>query len=139
MTWDGTGAFATWFSGDIDCIHGINWLPFTSASLWMGRVLGYVQRNPARILVTRKDGRDYNTGWGDLVLMFSALANAATAACEIDSHPDLGSGLATRGRSCAERFHPAGGSGYGAHLDACELLDWLAVAGNHCDGGVVRS
>ena len=29
MVWGGKGAFGTWFSGDIDCIHGINWLPFT--------------------------------------------------------------------------------------------------------------
>src|SRR5262249_55931808 len=32
MVWGGKGAFGTWFSADIDCIHGINWLPFTPAS-----------------------------------------------------------------------------------------------------------
>ncbi|MGL5017928.1 MAG: glycosyl hydrolase, partial [Luteolibacter sp.] len=45
MVWGGKGAFATWFSGDIDCIHGINWLPFTPASIYMGRHPDYVKKN----------------------------------------------------------------------------------------------
>ena len=27
MVWGGKGAFGTWFSGDPDCIYGINFLP----------------------------------------------------------------------------------------------------------------
>ncbi len=73
MVWGGKGAFGTWFSGDIDCIHGINWLPFTPASIYMGRVPGYVKKNHDRIVEKRKGGRDYNNGWGDLVVMFYAL------------------------------------------------------------------
>ncbi|MEL7264719.1 MAG: glycosyl hydrolase, partial [Planctomycetota bacterium] len=45
MVWGGKGAFATWFSSDIDCIHGINWLPFTPASVYLGRHPKYVLRN----------------------------------------------------------------------------------------------
>lgn len=80
MVWGGKGAFATWFSGDIDCIHGINWLPFTPASLYMGRHPDYVRKNFERIVAQRKGGTDFNTGWGDLVLMFGALADPSAAA-----------------------------------------------------------
>jgi endoglucanase Acf2 len=88
MVWGGKGAFATWFSGDIDCIHGINWLPFTPASISLGRHPEYVRRNHERIVARRPGGRDYNNGWGDLVVMFSALADPAAAAQYIDAHPD---------------------------------------------------
>jgi endoglucanase Acf2 len=88
MVWGGKGAFATWFSADIDCIHGINWLPFTPASLYMGRHPDYVGRNFARIVEKRPGGRDFNTGWGDLVVMFGALADPAMAAQWLDANPD---------------------------------------------------
>jgi len=88
MVWGGKGAFATWFSGDIDCIHGINWLPFTPASVYMGRSPAYVKKNHDRIVARRKGGSDYNTGWGDLVLMFRALAEPAAAAAYLEAHPE---------------------------------------------------
>jgi len=87
MVWGGKGAFGTWFSGDIDCIHGINWLPFTPASLYMGRHPGYVKKNHDRILSVRKGGADYNTGWGDLVCMFNALQDPGSAAAFLDANP----------------------------------------------------
>lgn len=88
MVWGGKGAFGTWFSGDIDCIHGINWLPFTPASLYMGRHPGYVKKNHDRIVSVRKGGTDYGTGWGDLVCMFNALQDPAGSAAYMDAHPD---------------------------------------------------
>ena len=88
MVWGGKGAFGTWFSGDIDCIHGINWLPFTPASLYMGRHPDYVRKNFERIVAKRPGGRDFNTGWGDLVVMYSALADPAAAAKYIDANPN---------------------------------------------------
>ena len=88
MVWGGKGAFATWFSGEIDCIHGINWLPFTPASVYMGRHPAYVKRNHDRILAERKQGKDYNSGWGDLIVMFNALQDPAAAAAYLDATPD---------------------------------------------------
>ncbi|MCX8155124.1 MAG: glycosyl hydrolase [Verrucomicrobiae bacterium] len=87
MVWGGKGAFATWFSGDIDCIHGINWLPFTPASIYMGRHPAYVKKNHDRIVARRKGGADYNNGWGDLVIMFRALAEPAPAAEYLEAQP----------------------------------------------------
>ncbi len=88
MVWGGKGAFGTWFSGDIDCIHGINWLPFTPASLYMGRHPEYVMKNHDRIVSVRKTGNDYNTGWGDLVCMFHALQDPTSAAAYMDASPN---------------------------------------------------
>ena len=88
MVWGGKGAFATWFSGDIDCIHGINWLPFTPASVYMGRHPDYVKKNFDRIVEQREGGNDFNTGWGDLVVMFGALNDPAFGAKYIDSNPE---------------------------------------------------
>jgi endoglucanase Acf2 len=87
MVWGGKGAFATWFSADIDCIHGINWLPFTPASLALGRSPAYVERNVARILAERKEGKNLNNGWGDLVAMFAALADPASSAAYLTANP----------------------------------------------------
>lgn len=87
MVWGGKGAFGTWFSADIDCIHGINWLPFTPASIYMGRHPAYVKKNHDRIVEKRKGGKDYNNGWGDLVAMFGALNDPTVAASYIDATP----------------------------------------------------
>lgn len=102
MVWGGKGAFGTWFSGEIDCIHGINWLPFTPASLYMGRHPDYVKRNHDRLVAVRKGGSDYGTGWGDLVCMFSALQDPATSAAYMDAHPD---GKVESGNTRAFMYH----------------------------------
>ncbi len=87
MIWGGKGAFATWFSGDIDCIHGINWLPFTPASIYMGRHPDYVKKNYDSIVSHREGGKDFNTGWGVLVVMFNALNDPAAASSYMDTTP----------------------------------------------------
>jgi endoglucanase Acf2 len=87
MVWGGKGAFGTWFSGEIDCIHGINWLPFTPASVYMGRHPEYVRKNYQQIVSKRKGGTDFNTGWGDLVLMFGALDDPTPAVAHLTAHP----------------------------------------------------
>jgi len=87
MVWGGKGAFGTWFSADIDCIHGINWLPFTPASIYMGRHPEYVKKNHDRIVAKRKTGGDYNSGWGDLLVMFNALQDPAVGTKYFDANP----------------------------------------------------
>jgi len=87
MVWGGKGAFGTWFSSDIDCIHGINWLPFTPASIYMGRHPAYVKKNHDRIVEKRKDGSNYNSGWGDLVVMFNALQDPSAGVKYFDANP----------------------------------------------------
>ncbi|MDB4425677.1 glycosyl hydrolase, partial [Akkermansiaceae bacterium] len=88
MIWGGKGSFSTWFSADIDCIHGINWLPFTPASIYMGRYPDYVKKNHDRIVKKREKGNDYNNGWGDLVVMFNSLQDSEMAVDYLVSNPD---------------------------------------------------
>lgn len=88
MVWGGKGAFATWFSGDIDHIHGINWLPFTPASVYLGRHPQYVKSNYQAVIENREHGDDLNKGWGDLSVMFGALADSKPAVAFMDAHPN---------------------------------------------------
>ena len=88
MVWGGKGAFATWFSPKIDHIHGINWLPFTPASIYMGRYPDYVEKNYSRIVEERETGDDFSTDWGDLIVMFGALSKPERAARYIDKYPE---------------------------------------------------
>jgi len=87
MVWGGKGAFGTWFSGEKDHIYGINWLPFTPASLTLGRSPDYIARNHAALMQTREGGKDYEQGWGDLVVMFKALHTPAPMARYFDNNP----------------------------------------------------
>jgi endoglucanase Acf2 len=102
MVWGGKGAFATWFSGDIDCIHGINWLPFSPASIYMGRNPEYIGKNFRRITEKRKMGEDYNNGWGDLVVMFGALQDPSIGLRHLKANPQC---KVEEGNTHAFMFH----------------------------------
>ena len=115
MVWGGKGAFGTWFSADIDCIHGINWLPFTPASIYMGRHPDYVKKNFDRIIAKRKGGTDFETGWGDLIVMFGALQNPEPAAKYFDEHPKC---KIEDGNSHAFMDHWIGTLKHLGHIDA---------------------
>ena len=45
MVWGSKGVHATWFSGDPEFVHGINFLPITSGSLYLGRHPDYIIEN----------------------------------------------------------------------------------------------
>ncbi len=101
MIWGAKAAYATWFSGDPICMHGINYLPMQSGSLYLGTNPPAVQRDYDGLVKERSDGllkdpkRDKTKpllvgkhwgGWGDVVMMYQALANptAALADCDFD-------------------------------------------------------
>ncbi len=54
----------------------------------MGRHPDYVKKNYDRIVEKRPGGMDFNTGWGDLVVMFHALSDPAAASDFINTNPD---------------------------------------------------
>jgi endoglucanase Acf2 len=89
MVWGTGGEYATWFSGDADCIYGINYLPFTPGSLYLVRYPEYVKRASAAALSSRKAGANFGGGWGDLHLMFLAGADPAKAAGVLAQNPNL--------------------------------------------------
>lgn len=47
-----------------------------------------VGRSHDRIVKQRLSGKDYNNGWGDLVVMFNALSDPASASAYLDSTPN---------------------------------------------------
>ncbi len=87
MIWGGKGAHGTWFSGDIDWIHGINEMPYTPGSVYLGRYPDYVKKHVDFSIQKRAGGTDFNTGVGDLLLMFHATQDGADAAKIIAAHP----------------------------------------------------
>lgn len=89
IVWGGHGAYGTWFSGDPDCIFGINFLPYTPGSVYLIRYPEYIKRAYPAIMKARNAKDNLNAGWGDLVLMFHAGQDPAEAAKFIDATPNM--------------------------------------------------
>jgi endoglucanase Acf2 len=70
MVWTNGGAYTTWFSQDKSSIHGINFLPITGGSLYLGR-------HPDHILKNYQEG--FSGGWSDLFYEYLAFADADQA------------------------------------------------------------
>jgi endoglucanase Acf2 len=76
MVWGAGAKYDTWFDQDPILIHGINFLPFTGASLYLGLRPDYVNRNFDEIF---RQSRGVITTWRDYALMFLALGNPSRA------------------------------------------------------------
>lgn len=95
MVWGGKGVHGTWFSGNPEMIHGINWLPITGASLYLGRWPEYCEKNYRALLTenladdrkkAEKAGKPAPDGdgsawdaWPDIIRMYRALTDPADA------------------------------------------------------------
>ncbi len=84
MVWGGKSSFATWFSAKPEAIHGINWLPITGASTYLGRFPDYAARNYAAMAAEK--GGAWDT-WPDIMAMYRALSDPADAARQLDAAP----------------------------------------------------
>jgi endoglucanase Acf2 len=78
MIWGGKGAYGTFFSGEPEAIHGINWLPFHGGSLYLGRYPEFAARSYDALFAAR--GGPHWRMWADLVVMYRALTDPADAA-----------------------------------------------------------
>lgn len=76
MVWGDGAVYGTWFSAEPEMIHGINYLPVTAASLYLGLYPEYAAQNYAEML--RVNGAAPNQ-WPDLMLEYQALFNPAAA------------------------------------------------------------
>ena len=76
MVWGGKGVHSTWFGADPEFIHGINILPVTSGSLYLGRHPDYVAANYDEI-VAERGGQP--TIWKDVLWQYLALSDPAQA------------------------------------------------------------
>ncbi len=103
MVWGGKGANGTWFSGNPEQVHGINFLPVTGGSLYLGGHPDYVARNYAALVAENKeddekkaaksgapnsnlDGTRWDV-WGDIVWMYLALSDPKNALMQFEARP----------------------------------------------------
>lgn len=86
LLWGAKGVNETWFSRAPEAIHGINWLPVTGASLYLGRHPEYAGQRYAR-LVKEKGGENWSQ-WGDIIWMYRALSDPAAALKDYESRPE---------------------------------------------------
>ena len=85
MVWGGKGTNETWFSANPEAVHGINWLPFTAGSLYLGRYPEYAQKN-YQALVRENGGTGWDQ-WADLVWMYRALSDPQDALRQLEARP----------------------------------------------------
>ena len=101
MVWGGKGAYGTWFSAEPEATHGINWLPFTGGSLYLGRYPDYVKKNYAALLAER-GSTDWKM-WADILWMYRALLDPADALAQFDAGEK--SSALEGGNSRANAYH----------------------------------
>jgi len=76
MVWGGKGVHGTWFGADPEFIHGINMLPITSGSLYLGRNPDYVISNYNEV-VEERGGQPII--WQDIHWQYLALSDPELA------------------------------------------------------------
>jgi endoglucanase Acf2 len=69
---DGKSDAATWFGNRPEFEHGIQFLPFTGASLYLGRDPEYCRRNLAEVMQQEHGGLLGTEPWADLMAMYQA-------------------------------------------------------------------
>jgi endoglucanase Acf2 len=114
MIWGAKYVHATWFSGDPQCIHGINYLPMTAGSLYLGRDKNYVRDNYNE-LITEAGGTP--SGWLDLHAMYYSLYDPAGALTKWNT--TIGP---EGGETKAHTYHWLG------NLDGMGVPDWSVTA-----------
>ncbi|MFP4163896.1 MAG: glycosyl hydrolase [Chitinispirillaceae bacterium] len=99
MVWGEKADYATWFSGEPECIHGINMLPVTAASLYLGADQNYVLDNYSEIVSNNNGAVD---DWLDIMWQFLALGDPEAALHELNSNPGY---APEAGESRAHTYH----------------------------------
>ncbi len=103
MVWGGKGANGTWFSANPEMVHGINWLPITGASLYLGRYPDYCEKNYAALVAENKEEDERQAGqsgkplvningthwdaWADLIWMYRALSDPHDSLTQFNARP----------------------------------------------------
>ncbi len=111
MVWGNGGAYATWWTANVEEIHGINFLPFTGGSLYLGRNPSYVTRNYDH-MVWRNGGQE--TEWVDIMWQYQALADPSAALAKFGS----GNYSPEGGESKAHTYHWLHNLNALGHLDS---------------------
>ncbi len=99
MIWGSKVDHATWFSAEPEMIHGINMLPVTGASLYLGYYPDYVQQNFNEI-VSENGGKVNN--WVDVMWEFLAFTDAEKALDNLLANPGY---TCEEGETRAHTYH----------------------------------
>lgn len=99
MVWGTKAVHETWFSAEPEMIHGINLLPITPASLYLGRHTDHVRANYAEV-VSENGGAPND--WRDILWEYRALADPQTAAASFAADPNY---TPEDGESKAHTYH----------------------------------
>lgn len=84
ILWGSKYVHSTWWTEDPRQVHGINFLPLTTASLYLGERPAHLARNLAALTEESRryatmTGETTNDGWQDILLSAEALADPAKA------------------------------------------------------------
>jgi endoglucanase Acf2/PKD repeat protein len=85
MIWGAKGVHSTWFGADPEFIHGINMLPITAGSFYLGRHPEYILINYAEIL---NELSGPPTIWQDVIWQYLSMSDAWTAMSLYYTNPD---------------------------------------------------
>ena len=84
MVWGSGGKYDTWWDRNPIYVHGINFLPFTGGSLYLGRRPDYVRRNYQALF---EANRGEPRLWRDIIWMFQALGDPERALAQYRANP----------------------------------------------------
>ncbi|MBY0424450.1 MAG: hypothetical protein K2Q22_02340, partial [Cytophagales bacterium] len=79
IVWGRSSEYQTWFGGDPEYVHAINYLPITGASFYLGWDSLYAAQNYAGMVANNGGIETVAAGWRDLFWMYQALFDPATA------------------------------------------------------------
>ena len=117
MVWGGKGVHSTWFGANPEFIHGINMLPLTGGSLYLGRRPGYVKANYDEIV---KELNGPPTIWQDIIWQYLALSDPGTALSLYYANPAY---IPFDGESRAHTYHWLSNLKKTGHVDTSVTAD----------------
>ena len=102
ILWSYGTAYATWWTPNPEEIHGIQFLPLTAGSLYLGHRTDYVSRNIAALYAA--PGAEGH--WHDLIWQYEALADPVSALARWASEPNyIADGAQEWGETAAHTYH----------------------------------
>ncbi|MFS1511409.1 glycosyl hydrolase [Chengkuizengella sp. SCS-71B] len=102
MLWGGkTVGDGVWWTGNPEEIHGINWLPFQSGSLYLTQFPAYTELN-YNALINENGGTNWDA-WEDLIWMYRAIEDPADALSQYNARANVFTPEA--GNSKANTYH----------------------------------
>ena len=88
IVWGNGGAYAIWWAGPIQEVHGINFLPITAGSLYLGRNPDYLAMNQTYMYDAANGGQVKPLDWIDIHAAVMAMYNPAQALSMLNAQPN---------------------------------------------------